>query len=167
MVVTLTQRQSQRGLTLVELLLAMTVAALILGAMDSVVMLALRAQQSGRQTNELVYQSRFALDRMAATARATAPKALTAPLPGTSGDWFSPTMYCLKGGNRLVETVVSDTSCTGAKVIAYSVVQFSAQLPSSAGPVDRPVATLSLTLSSSDGDTITLTSSVRLGGGEL
>src|SRR5438876_8293038 len=114
----------QRGLTLIELLIAMTVAAFILAALNSVATLGLNAQASGRQANELVYQARFALDRMAAKARGTAPKLLTTPSSaGTTGDWFSvpvppATMYCLNGNKQLVETTVSDTACTGAVVIA-------------------------------------------------
>src|SRR6266700_947637 len=111
-------RRSQRGLTLIELLIAMTVAVFVLAALNSVTTLGLNAQASGRQANELVYQGRFALDRMAAKARSTAPtKPLTTPPAGTTGDWFSPTLYCLNG-NQLVETV---TYCTGGAVIANNV----------------------------------------------
>ncbi len=155
----------QRGLTLIELLIAMTVAVFVLAALNSVTTLGLNAQASGRQANELVYQGRFALDRMAAKARSTAPtKPLTTPPAGTTGDWFSPTLYCLNG-NQLVETV---TYCTGGAVIANNVTAFSAQLPAGAGPVDDPVATLSLTLQIPGAPTtVTLTTSVRLGGGAL
>jgi len=163
----------QRGLTLIELLIAMTVAVFILAALNSVATLGLNAKASGRQANELVYQARFALDRMAAKARSTAPKLLTTPSPGTTGDWFSvpvppATMYCLNGNKQLVETTVSDTACTGAVVIANNVTAFSAQLPAGAGPVDDPVATLSLTLQTPGAPAaLTLTTSVRLGGGAL
>jgi len=158
---------TQRGLTMVELMLALVVGALILGALNGVVDLALRASASGRQDNEIVYQAGFAIERIASKARATPPKLLTAPaLAGTTGDWFSPTMYCLKGGNRLVETTVSDTSCTGANVIADKVMAFSAQLPAGAGPVDHPLATITLTMQGSAGP-ITLGTSVRLRGSAL
>ena len=159
----------QRGLTLIELLIAMTLAVFILAALNSVVTLGLQAQTSGRQANELVYQARFALDRMAAKARSTPPtKPLTTPSAGTTGDWFSPTLYCLNGGNQLVETVVSDTGCTGSTVIANNVTAFSAQLPAGAGPADDPVATLSLTLQTPGTPAaVTLGTSVRLGGGAL
>jgi len=163
----------QRGLTLIELLIAMTLAVFILAALNSVATLGLNAQASGRQANELVYQARFALDRMAAKARSTKPKLLTTPSPGTTGDWFSvpvppATMYCLNGNKQLVETTVSDTACTGAVVIANNVTAFSAQLLAGAGPVDDPVATLSLTLQTASAPaTVTLTTSVRLGGGAL
>ncbi len=157
-------RRSQRGLTLIELLIAIVIAVFVLAALNSVATLGLNAQASGRQTNELVYQARFALDRMAAKARSTAPKLLTTPLSGTTGNWFSPTLYCLNG-NQLVETV---TYCSGGAVIANNVTAFSAQLPAGAGPVDDPVATLSLTLQIPGAPTtVTLTTSVRLGGGAL
>jgi prepilin-type N-terminal cleavage/methylation domain-containing protein len=161
-------RRSQRGLTLIELLIAMTLAVFILAALDSVVKLGLQAQASGRQANELVYQARFALDRMAAKARNTAPKLLATPSPGTTGGWFSPTLYCLNGGNQLVETTVTDTGCAAGAVIANNVTAFSAQLPASAGLLDDPVATLSLTLQTPGAPAaLTLTTSVRLGGGAL
>src|SRR6266511_3424076 len=128
-------RRSQQGLTLIELLIAMTLAVVILAALNSVVTLGLNAQASGRQANELVYQGRFALDRMAARARSTPPtKPLTAPSAGTTGDWFSVpgslVMYCLNSGNQLVETVISDTGCAGgpgSAVIANNVTAFSTQ----------------------------------------
>src|SRR6266704_3323275 len=115
-------RRSQRGLTLIELLIAMTLAVFVLAALNSVVALGLNAQASGRQANELVYQARFALARMAAKARNTKPKPLTTPSAGTTGDWFSvpvlpattATMYCRNSANnQLVETVVTDTGCAG------------------------------------------------------
>ncbi len=162
----------QRGLTLIELLIAVTLAVFILAALNSVTTLGLNAQASGRQANELVYQARFALDRMAAKARSTAPKPLTALSPGTTGNWFSsvtsPAMYCRNSGNQLVETTVTDTGCTAGAVIANNVTAFSAQLPAGAGPVDDPVATLSLTLQTAGAPaTVTLSTSVRLGGGAL
>ena len=162
----------QRGLTLIELLIAVTLAVVILAALNSVVSLGLNAQASGRQANELVYQARFALDRMAAKARSTAPKLLTTPSSaGTTGDWFSSTstLYCLKSGNQLVETnLVTDPGCAAGAVIANNVTAFSAQLPAGAGPVDDPLATLSLTLQAAGAPTtVTLTTSVRLGGGAL
>lgn len=157
---------SQRGLTLIEFMIALAAAALVVGALNGVVELALKSHSSGRQANELAYQGQFALARMVSRARASAPKVLVTPaLANTSGDWFAPTMYCLKGGNRLVETTVSDTSCAGSVVIADNVVAFSAQ-PAGSGPVDEPVARLSLTLQAG-GEPMVFATSVRLGGGVL
>jgi|SRR2546426_1051741 len=169
-------RRSQQGLTLIELLIAIVIAVSVLAALNSVTTLGLNAKASGRQANELVYQARFALDRMAAKARSTKPKLLTTPSPGTTGDWFSvpvppatmATLYCLNGG-KLVETnLVTDPGCAAGAVIANNVTAFSAQLPAGAGPVDDPVATLSLTLQAAGAPTtVTLSTSVRLGGGAL
>ena len=158
------RRAGQDGFTLIEFMLALVIAAIVVGALNGVVDLALKARSAGRQGNELVYQGQFALARMVGKARASAPKPLATPaIASSTGDWFSPTMYCLKGGGRLVETTVSDTSCTGANVIASGVVAFSAQ-PASAGPVDHPLGTLSVTLQGG-GAPFVLTTSVRLGGG--
>jgi prepilin-type N-terminal cleavage/methylation domain-containing protein len=154
------------GFTMIEFMLALVIAAIVVGALNGVVELALKARTAGREGNELVYQGQFAMARMIGKARASAPKVLATPaIADSTGDWFSPTMYCLKGGGRLVETNVSDTSCTGANVIADNVSAFSAQ-PASGGPVDHPVATLSLTLQAG-GAPVVLTTSVRLGGGTL
>ena len=161
------KRRLQDGLTLIEVLIAMTLAAIVLAALDSIVMLGLQAHASNRQANELAYQARFALDKMAAKARSAAPKPLATPPPATTGDWFSPTKFCLNSTNRLVETVVSDMTCTGGAVIANNVIAFSAQLPAGAGPVDDPAVTLSLTLQAKNAPAVTLTTNVRLGGGAL
>ena len=83
-------RRAQSGMTLVELLIAVTLGAIALAALNSVVSLGLQAQVTGRQQNELVYQGRFALERMVDRARGVAPKLLTAPAAGTTGDWFAP-----------------------------------------------------------------------------
>jgi prepilin-type N-terminal cleavage/methylation domain-containing protein len=150
----------QHGFTLIEFTLALVVAAILVGALNGVVDLAMQARSAGRQDNELVYQGQFALARMVATARASPAKLLATPaLASSTGDWFSPTMYCLQGGGRLVET--SDASCSGAKVIADNVIAFSAQ-PVSAGPVDYPLGTLTLTLQAG-GAPLVLTTSVRPG----
>lgn len=156
----------QQGMTIIEFTIALLIAMIVVGALNGVVDLSFKARTAGREGNELVYQGQFALSRMIRKARETPPKVLVAPaLAGSTGDWFSPTMYCLKGGGRLVETTTSDTSCTGAKVIADHVIAFSAQ-PASAGPYDDPVGSLTLTLQAG-GAPVVLTTSVRLGGGTL
>lgn len=163
-------------MTLVELLIAVALGAIVLSALGSIVSLGLRAQVTGRQQNELVYQGRFALERMVDRARSLAPKLLTAPAANTTGDWFAPAgcvgaacvMYCRNAGNQLIETTTADVACAGTTVIASNVTAFSAALVASVGPVDRPIGSLSLTLTHSDApQAITLTSSVRLGGGTL
>ena len=158
------KRPTQAGMTLIELLIAVAIGAIVLAALNSVVSLGLQAQAAGRQGNELVFQARFALERMITTARGVSPKLLATPTAGTTGNWFSPVMYCLNGSSQLIETTTADNGCTGTTVIASNVNAFSAQLPAGAGPVDEPVATLSLTLVNS---ATPLSTSVRLGGGTL
>src|SRR3989442_13268934 len=116
----------QRGLTLIELMIAMTVAVFILAALNSVATLGFNAKASGRQANELVYQARFALDRMAAKARSTKPKLLTTPSPGTTRDRFSvpvppatmATLYCLNGGKLGETNLVTHPRCAADAGIA-------------------------------------------------
>jgi prepilin-type N-terminal cleavage/methylation domain-containing protein len=162
-------RLVQAGMTVIELLIAVAIGAVVLAALNSVVSLGLRAEATGRQGNELVFQARFALERMVAAARATPPQRLVANTGGTTttGYWFSPVMFCLNG-SQLIETTTADAACTGGTAIAANVTAFAAQLPAAASAVDEPLATLSLTLvQSSVPKTVTLSTSVRLGGGVL
>ena len=164
------KHSSQRGLTLIELLMATAIGAIMLAGLNGLVKLGLDAQTAGRGSNELAYQGRFALERITARARATVPKTLTPPAAGTSGDWFAPTgclgaacvMYCRNAANQLIETTKDDVACNiGTTVLARNVTDFAATLPASAV---RPAAVLSLTLADAV-NTVTLSSSVRLGGG--
>lgn len=175
----------QRGMTLIELMIGVAIGALIMAALNSVVKLGLDAQSAGRGANELAYQGRFALERMAAKARTVAPKLLTTPAANTSGDWFAPAMYCRNTtSNNLIETTTAGAGCTGTTVIAGTAViasnvsAFSAQAPQCVvvvsppsgvcGPVDDPAATLSLTLTdTASKNSVTLATSIRLGGGTL
>jgi prepilin-type N-terminal cleavage/methylation domain-containing protein len=153
---------ARHGFTLIEFTLALVIAAILVGTLNGVVDLAMQARSAGRQDNELVYQGQFALARMVDKARASPAKLLATPaIAGSTGEWFSPAMYCLKGGGQLVETTTSDTSCSGTIVIAENVVAFSAQ-PVSVGPVDYPLGTLTLTLRAG-GAPLVLTTSVRSG----
>ena len=166
---------TQRGMTLIELLLATTISVIIMASLNGIVKLGLDAQTTGRGSNELAYQGRFALERITNKARSLAPKVLTTPAANTTGDWFAPTgctgiacvMYCRNTSNQLIETITTDTTCTGTTVIASNLSAFSAQLTAGMGPVDRSIAVLNLTLSDANNNTINLSSSIRLGGGTL
>lgn len=160
---------SQRGMTLIELVLATLIGAIILAAINGLVKLGLDAQTAGRGANELAYQGSFALARITDKARATAPKTLTTLAADTTGDWFAPTgcigaacvMYCRNAAtNQMIETTTADAACGGTTVLAGNVTAFSTKLP----VVGRSIAGLSLTLANA-GSTVTLSSSVRLGGG--
>lgn len=155
-------------MTLIELLIAVAIGAVVLAALNSVLSLGLMAQADGGQRNEVVFQARFALERIVTTARSASPTLLATPVAGTTGNWFSPVMYCLNGSSQLIETTTTDSGCTGATIIATNVSVLSAQLPADSGPVDEPVATFGLTLGNgTTSQTVNLSTSVRLGGGTL
>ncbi len=166
-------RYAQRGVTLVELLLAVAIGAILMATLNGLVKLGLDAQTTGRAGNELTYQGRFALERIAAAARASVPKVLAVPAANTTGDWFAPAgcsgaacvMYCRKTStSELIETTTADTGCTGTTVIASKVSAFSATLPAAMGQFDRQTAVIGLTIT--DGSkTVSLSASTRLGGG--
>ena len=169
----------QNGMTLIELVLAMAISATIMLALNDLVKLGLDAQTAGRGSNELAYQGRFALERMTDKARSLTPKNLTTtPAANTTGYWFAATntacssasncvMYCLNTSRQLVETVTSDTTCSGTTVIANSVSAFSATLPASMGGVDKSTAEINLTLADDKNNTASFSTAIRLGGGAL
>lgn len=158
-------------MSLTEMLIVTAIGAILLAGINGLVKVGLDAQTSGRNGNELAYQGSFALARITDRARATAPRTLTTPAAGTTGDWFAPVgctgaacvMYCRNAANQLIETTTADAACSGTTVIAGNVAAFSATLPAVIG---RPVAVINLTLANA-GSTVTLSSSVRLGGGAL
>jgi prepilin-type N-terminal cleavage/methylation domain-containing protein len=162
----------QRGVTLVELLMAVVISALVLAAINGLVKLGLDAQTSGRAVNELTYQGRFALERISDKARALTPKALTTPAANTTGDWLAPSgctgaacvMICRNASSQLIETSTADNTCGATTVIANNVSAFAAALPAGRGAVDRSMAVISMTLSMGT-DTVAMASSMRLGGG--
>lgn len=157
---------------MIELMIAIVISLIVLTAINGLVKLGSDAQANGRITNELDYQGRFALERIGDRARLVMPKPLSTPAANTTGNWFAPAgctgaacvMFCVNGSGNLIETLTTDSSCTGSTVIANRVTTFSAQLPAGAGAVDRSIAVVRLTLAN-DTNTVSLSSSIRLGGG--
>lgn len=172
-------KKSQSGMTLIELVLAMAVSAILMAALNDVVKLGLDAQTVGRGNNELAYHGSFALEKISDKGRSLAPKNLTtSPAANTTGFWFSVSdtacssttscvMYCLNASNQLIESVTSDTGCTGTNVIARNVSSFSASLPDSAGAIDKSIVKISLSLTGANNNTLNLNSNIRMGGGTL
>ena len=156
-----------RGLTLVELLLAMVMATIVFGALTSVVFVALRAQSSGAATNEQVYLAGFALERLLLATRGSPSKTLAPTAGDTTGNWLAPSAFCLStSSQRLMETSATDTTCSSGVAVADHVTAFSAQLASSTRAVDAPMIVYSLTVAPPGAPKpITLNASVRLGGG--
>ena len=165
MVVNTHSKTFQSGITLIELVLATAISAILLVSINSLTKLGLDAQSAGRGANELAFQGRFALERITDQARNTAPAVLVTPPTNTTGTWFAPTMFCRNATNQLIETTTADTTCTGTSVIANNVSAFSAALPADMGAVDRSFAVVGLTLADAANNSLSLSSSIRLGGG--
>lgn len=159
----------QRGLSLIELLIAAALASIIIGTLLGVTLNGVRAQAQTREANEMAYQARFATGLIAAKAQASPPKVLSAAPANSSGDWFGATMYCLNTVTaQLIETTPADTACAGSRVVADNVTAFVVEQPAAAGAVDRPTAKITLTVATPGRtQSVTLTTSARLGGGTL
>ena len=109
-------RARQRGLTLLELLLALALGALLMTAVLPLLNGAMAAATAPSTTDQpdLDRQAEFALGRIAQAVRATAPTTLTtpttlldlllstAPDTTTSSKWFAPSTFQLSG-TTLVE----------------------------------------------------------------
>ena len=157
---------ASRGMTLIELLVATAIGAMLLAGLSSVARQGVLARTQTRDSAEAVYQARFALQRIAAAGRTTAPRTLLPAPANTSADWFSPSYFCVNPAAALVETTTTDTTCSGTQVVAERVSNFSVTLPTGAGPLEAVTALVSVTLTgTAGGASITLAERVRLGGG--
>ena len=68
----------QRGITLIELVITVAIAAVILTSLGGVINLALQSEDNVRERNDLTQQARFAMQRMVAAVQGT--KRLILPL---------------------------------------------------------------------------------------
>lgn len=158
----------QSGMTLMELLIALAIAALLVAPLAAAVFDALKAQAVAGDSNEVAQQAQFAMQRMEAAVRRTAPHTLAAKAASTSGDWLTSVTFCLAANGSLLETTPADATCTSssAPVIATGVSAFSVQT-FDAGAAANPVIEIQLSVTGASGQGIALTSHTRLGGGVL
>lgn len=152
-------------MTLVELLIAAAIGAVLLAGLTSVARQGVQSRAMTRDTGEAIYQARFALQRVAVAARATAAHTLLPPAARTSGNWFDPAYFCVNAASALVETTTTDTGCTGTQVIAERVSDFAATQPVGAGALDAMTAAVAVTLDVPGGAPLTYSERLRLGGG--
>jgi prepilin-type N-terminal cleavage/methylation domain-containing protein len=157
----------QRGLTLIELVIALAIGSLVLAGLNSIVMLGLRAQAPLESANEQVYRAGFAFERIVARTRAVPLKALAGAPVDSTGDWLAPVMFCRVAATQILrETTTSDTTCSSGTVLAEAVTAFSVELVPSTRPLDLPVVTITLTMHMpSEPQPVVLSRNVRLGGG--
>ncbi len=167
-------KRSQRGMSLVELMVAVAISSILLLALQDTVGLGLRSAQSGHAHNELAYQAGFALERIADQARLTPARAISAAGSDTTGDWFAPpgcsgsacVNFCRNSSSRqLIQTTTADTGCTGTGVVASQVSALVASLPADTGTSDRPSIEVTITLDDLAGHSASYTMRLRLGGG--
>lgn len=154
-----------RGLTLVEVLGALAVAAVLMVPLAALLQDAAASSVAGRAALDLNADLRFALDHIAANVSTLTPT----PLPPAGADvppvsaWLSPLTYTLSAtptGTNLVETdTTPKTGHTG--VIASNVSAFSLSAPDMAA--GQPLVRVDLTLSA-NGVSVSGTRTVRLWG---
>jgi len=157
---------SQRGFTLVELIVAAAVAAIVLVPLAGAMRDALTAQTVANEVNDVSQQARFAMRRMVTAVQRTAPHTLSAKVATTTADWLDVT-YCLNGSGQIIETTALDLLCTlSSTVVADRVTAFSVQTYA-AGANAQTVIEIQLTITGAGGQRADLTSHTRLGGGML
>jgi prepilin-type N-terminal cleavage/methylation domain-containing protein len=155
----------QHGLTLIELLGALAIAAVLMVPLAALFQDAAETDVAGRTALDLNADLRFALDRIATEVSALAQPALPpggADVPPVSA-WLSPLSYTLSTtptGTNLVET--DTTPKTGqTSIIAANVSAFKLSAPDMAA--GQPLVQVDLTLSA-NGVSVSGTRTVRLGG---
>lgn len=114
-------RPAARGTTLVELLVALAVAAIVLAPLAGLLRTNAAASSVAADRVLLERDADFALVRIAARARATTP-ALLAPNAdtSTSGTWFGTTTFQVSGG-KLVESSGGASNTLADNVTAFSI----------------------------------------------
>lgn len=146
----------QRGLSLLEMLLSLAVAAIVLVPLRG--LLRTNAAASGVAADRVTIEREadFALERIAARVRAT-PAALLAPNAdsSTSGGWFGAWVFQLSAGK------LTETNGSSVRVLAENVTAFSITAPTVLAGQQRVEA--SLTLARGDAST-THYATARMGG---
>lgn len=143
----------QHGMTLIELLLGLAITALVLAPLAPMFATAADAARITGDRVALEQEASFALARISARIRATAP---STQLPATQADWLKPSVYVLNTGGTLVEQL-GGVNYT----LADSVTAFTLSAPPSTG--GQALIQVSLTLARG-GATTTASATVRMGG---
>ena len=157
----MTRLHAQRGLTLVELLLALAITAVLMVPLATVFRTAARSGVAVRAALDLNRDARFALDRIARSAAS-----VTAAPAGPGADvadaaaWLAPATYTLDKNHNLVETIPAPPPGS-TTIIASNVTAFALSLPGSGS--GWPLLTIALTLEA-EGSTVRASRTVRIGG---
>jgi prepilin-type N-terminal cleavage/methylation domain-containing protein len=145
----------QHGLSLVELMVGLAITAMVLAPLVPMLQTASAAARIGGDQLALEQEANFAIARISARIRASAPSQLA----GAKSEWLKPAVYSLNKGT-LTEQQGKDTY-----VVAESVSAFDLSVPASAD--GQPLVQVSLTLERKDAGSNASTSAsatVRMGG---
>ena len=145
-------RTRQSGLTLVELLLGLAITALVMAPLVPMLQTAAAAASATGNQAALEQEAGFALERIAARIRATAPTKALADKP--YAEWLKPAVYTWSDGT-LTEKLDTKTS-----ILAESVSGFDMTVAGAEG--GQPLLTVSLSLDNGTAST-SATIAVRMG----
>lgn len=147
-------RSHARGLSLVELLLGLAIGALVMAPLVAMLRTASAVAPVAGARIALERDADFALERIAARIRLTAPS--TALIDKPSEEWLKPAVYSVSAG-VLVEQMDKKTSPLAEGVTAFGMTVAAADS-------EQPLVTVSLSLGLPDGGpSTTASATVRMG----
>jgi len=148
----------QDGITLVELLMALVICALVIGPLAAMLNTSVQAGAQNSKRAQLQQDLRFALERITRAAQDT-PRKVLAPQATTlvdSGGWFEKSRFRVNANKELIE--VRDGV---DNVVAESVASFGVKARSVGTDATIVEATLRL---AQDSETAQGSIAVRMGG---
>lgn len=152
----------QAGLTLIELLVAMALSAVVLATLASMVRGAAAASTVTMTQLEYQQQARFAVRRIMMQVRLAKAGTLSSKTDdASSGSWFSPTFYDLRAGSSAGTLALVETLSGASRIIAEPVKSFKITSPDLAA--GQTLVEVAVTVGQGD-ISATATGTARLGG---
>jgi prepilin-type N-terminal cleavage/methylation domain-containing protein len=142
----------QHGVTLIELLLGLAITALVLAPLAPMFATASNAARITADKGALEQDASFALARISARIRATAP---STQLPANQDDWLKPSVYVFANG------ILAEQLGGASYTLAESVTAFTLSAPESTD--GQALIRVSLSLARG-GAATTASATVRMGG---
>lgn len=144
----------QAGISLIELMLGLAITALVMAPLVPMLQTATAAAGITGDQAAIEQEAGFALERIAARIRATAPTADLATKPNT--EWFKPAVvYSLSKTGTLNEQQGRENYVVAESVTAFDMTVAAAES-------DQPLITVSLSLARGSART-SATAAVRVG----
>ncbi|VXC28465.1 PilW family protein [Massilia sp. 9I] len=120
---TLRRLPRQDGVTLIELLMALVIAALVIGPLAGMLDTSLRAGVQNNSRATLRQDLRFALERISSAARDT-PRKVLAPqntVQADSGPWFDKSRFRVNANKQLIEVRDGVDNVVAESVASFGV----------------------------------------------